>query len=152
MSWCLWEGAHLCSLPWSYFWSLFLSLPLSYFLLLSWSSSLIIIFANLKVICSVLTLFIYLIMLQVIYPVIFLINILFTILYIYIYRSVFQMEQPHGRRCYSLTKGELDSSPAPNKGAKGKRIYNTSIRSSCATPWTPTQSSQVFRALPHRWH
>ena len=62
------------------------------------------------------------------------------------------MEQPHGRRCYSLTKGELDSSPAPNKGAKGMRIYNTSVRSSCATPWTPTQSSQVFRALPHWWH
>ena len=50
-------------------------------------------------------------------------KILKCVIYIYIYRSVFQMEQPHGRRCYSLTKGELDSSPAPNKGAKGKRIY-----------------------------
>ena len=50
MGWCLGEGAHLCSFPWSFFWSSSLSLSWSYSVSFSKSSSLVIIFDNLTVI------------------------------------------------------------------------------------------------------
>ena len=56
----------------------FLVILPAYSMLLSWSFSLNIIFANLILISFALILFNYLIIFQVIYPVTFLINILFT--------------------------------------------------------------------------
>ena len=50
MGWCLGEGAHLCSFPWSFFWSSSLSLSWSYSVSFFMSSPLVIIFDNLTVV------------------------------------------------------------------------------------------------------